>query len=171
MATHIIHGISWAQDWFRGTAVIQATIVRFVTHCATAGTPNVTILIMICLDVVSLGLSYFGLSVIPVPRSVSFFRFKTFSAIISPNTFLTPFSLFSFWTGLIWILCLIFSQGSLKPFSFFCWFFFCSAWVIFITLSFRSLMHCSVSPSLLLMLPVFFIFVIVFFSSDFHYIF
>ena len=51
------------------------------------------ILIMICYGVGLLGF----LSVSCTWIFISFFRFGKFSAIISSNTFLIPFSLFSFW--------------------------------------------------------------------------
>ena len=67
------------------------------------------------------------------------------------------------------LVCLILSQRSLKLISFIYLFFaFCfSVWVISTILSSMSFMHYSVSPNLLLIpSSVFFITVIVFFSSD-----
>ena len=83
--------------------------------------------------------------------SVSFYRLRTFSAIISSNKCSAPFSLFSpFGTPIMQMLvCLMLSQKSLKLFSFLkmLFSFFCSAWVIFTTLSSRSLICSSVSST------------------------
>ena len=106
--------------------------------------------------------------------SVSFFRFRKFSAIISPNMFSTNFALSSSGTPIMRMLvCLMLSHRSLKLSSFFKNLFFFD-WVFSIILSSRLLMRASVSPSLRNSVPssVFFISVTVFFSFDwFFYIF
>ena len=87
----------------------------------------------------------------PVPGYVSFFRFGKFLSIIYSNTFLLPFSLSSpSGTPIMSMLgCFVFSHKSYMLLSFFYMSFCCSDWVISIILSSRSLMHSSVSFSLL----------------------
>lgn len=82
--------------------------------------------------------------------SVSFFRFEKFSAVISSNTFLIPFSLFLL-EPLLWV-----AWGFILSYRYhiilICLLVWCSDWVISISLLSRSLilLHCSLCHSLLL---------------------
>ena len=72
-----------------------------------------------CLSVLLCGLILFGsLCTSWIWVAISFPRFGRFSAIISPDIFLGPFCLFSFWDLRQILVYLILSQKSVKLSSF-----------------------------------------------------
>ena len=101
---------------------------------------------MICLCMALFGFILFGtLCASCTWISVSFFRFGKFSAIISSNTFLIPFSLSSPLEPLLRLschaLCCLIDLLSCFHFFFICLSVCCSDWVISIILLSRSLIH------------------------------